>query len=65
MEGSNMAEIIYAIRPNRSYVNQSHGLGKLGHQGAICWLKKELSMVHGTLNIFFRNKTFLFVKIEI
>ena len=28
------------------------------------WLKKELSMVHGTVNIFFRNKTFLFVKIE-
>ena len=27
-------------------------------------LKKELSMVHGTLHIFFRNKTFLFVKIE-
>ena len=30
----------------------------------IWWLKKELSMVHGTLQIFFRNKTFLFVKIE-
>ena len=44
---------------------QSHVWGKLGHQGAICRLKKELSMVHGTLNIFFRNKTFLFVKIEI
>ena len=27
--------------------------------------EKELSMVHGTLNIFFRNKTFLLVKIEI
>ena len=25
----------------------------------------ELSMVHGTPHIFFRNKTFLFVKIEI
>ena len=44
---------------------QSLWWGKLGRQGAICWLKKELSMVHGTLNIFFRNKTFLFVKIEI
>ena len=31
---------------------QSLWWGKLGHQGAICWLKKELSMVHGTLNIF-------------
>ena len=30
----------------------------------ISWLKKELSMVHGTLYNFFRNKTFLFVKIE-
>ena len=30
----------------------------------IWWLKKELSMVHGTLQFFFRNKTFLFVKIE-
>ena len=27
--------------------------------------EKELFMVHGTLNIFFINKTFLFVKIEI
>ena len=34
------------------YISQSRGLEKLGHQGAICWLKKELSMVHGTLNIF-------------
>ena len=25
---------------------QSLWWGKLGHQGAICWLKKELSMVH-------------------
>ena len=25
---------------------------------SICWLKKELSMVHGTLYIFFMNKTF-------
>ena len=24
--------------------------GKLGRQGTICWLKKELFMVHGTLN---------------
>ena len=31
---------------------QSRGLEKLGRQGVICWLKKELSMVHGTLEIF-------------
>ena len=37
---------------------------RVARQYAICWLKKELSMVHGTLHIFFRNKTFLFVKIE-
>ena len=36
---------------------------KLGRQDAICWLKKELSMVH--LIFSFRNKTYLFVKIEI
>ena len=30
----------------------------------IWWLKKELFMVHGTLQTFYRNKTFLFVKIE-
>ena len=46
-----------------SRLTQNRWLGKLGHQGAICWLKKELAMVH--FNIFFRNKTFLFVKIEI
>ena len=45
-------------------LHQSRGFGQLGHQGAICRLNKELFMVHGTLNIFFRNKTFLFVKIE-
>ena len=38
--------------------------GRLGRQGAICWLKKELSMALGTW-YFFRNKTLLFVKIEI
>jgi hypothetical protein len=37
---------------------QSRGLGKLGHQGAICWLKEELSMVHGTFNVFLGKKTF-------
>ena len=37
--------------------------GKLGRRGTICWLKKELFMVH--LIDFFRNKTFLFVKTEI
>ena len=33
-------------------LNQSLWWGKLRHQGAIWMLKKELSMVHGTLNIF-------------
>ena len=32
---------------------QSCGLGKLGHQGAICWLKKELSWRNGTFQFFF------------
>ena len=31
---------------------QSLWWGKLGRQGTICWLKKELSMVHSILNIF-------------
>ena len=46
------------------YRNQSLWWGKLGRQGAICWLKKSYTwyMVH---LIVFRNKTFLFVKIEI
>ena len=30
----------------------------------ILWRKKELPTVYGTLHIFFRNKTLLFVKIE-
>ena len=29
--------------PIFSVLDQSRGLGKLGHQAAICWLKKELS----------------------
>ena len=33
-------------------LTQSRGLGKSGRQGAICWLKKELSCRHGTLYIF-------------
>ena len=33
------------------YLAQSRGLGKLGHQGAICWLKKELFCRNGTLHI--------------
>ena len=37
---------------------------RVKRQYGIFWLKKELSMVHGKLHIFFRNKTFLFVKIE-
>ena len=37
---------------------------RVKRQYSICWLKKELSMVHGTLHIFFRNNTFLSVKIE-
>ena len=32
---------------------------KFGHQGAICWLRKEL------YGFSFRNKTFLFVKIDL
>ena len=39
--------------------------GKDVRQYGICWLKKELSMVHGTLDNFLEiHKTFLFVKIE-
>ena len=37
---------------------------RVARQYGICWLKEELSMVHGTLHTYFRNKTFLFVKIE-
>ena len=33
-------------------------------QYGICWYKDKLSWGLGTLHIFFRNKTFLFVKIE-
>ena len=33
---------------------------RVKRQYGICWLKKKLSKVHGTLPIFFRNKTFLF-----
>ena len=39
--------------------NQSRELGKLGRQGAICRLKKELFWRLGTLHIFFRNSIFL------
>ena len=40
---------------------QSLWWGKLGHQGAICWLKKELSMVH---SIFFLGiKLFCFSRL--
>ena len=42
---------------------QSRGLEKLGRQGAICRFQKELSWRLGTIHIFFRNKSFLFVKI--
>ena len=37
---------------------------RVARQYSICWSKKALSIVRGTLHIFFRNKTFLFVKIE-
>ena len=47
-----------------SILMQSRGLGKLRRQGATSWLKKELNWRLGTLLIFFRNKTFLFVKVE-
>ena len=33
--------------------------GRVARQYSICWLKKELSMVHGTLHKFFKNKTFV------
>ena len=59
---------IRKFNPTLEYLvkqNQSHGVGKLVHQGAICCLKKELSMIYGTINIHFRKKIFLFVKIEI
>ena len=35
-----------------SGIGQSPGLGKLGRQGAICWLKKELSWRNGTFQFF-------------
>ena len=37
---------------------------RVARQYGICWQKRELSMVHSTLHIF-RNKTLLFVKLEI
>ena len=37
-------DIGYTLAPSSG---QSRGLGKLGCQGAICRLKKELFMVHG------------------
>ena len=37
---------------------------RVRRQYGICWLNKKLSLVHDTLHIFFRNKSFLFVKIE-
>ena len=43
------------LRPKAIYAKRQYG---------ICWLKKELSMVHGTLHICFRIKTFFCVKIE-
>ena len=47
------------------YVNSSAiYTRRVARQYGICWLKKELSMAHDTLHIFFKNKTFLFVKIE-
>ena len=39
-------------------MNQSLWWGKLGRQGDICWLKKELVMVHGTLDILLGIKLF-------
>ena len=48
----------------RNGIHQSLWWGKLGCQIAICRLKKELSMLHGALNIFLEIKL-LFVKIEI
>ena len=52
---------LIALVSNKPQTSEPYILGELRDN---CWLKKELSMVHGTLHIFFRNKTFLFVKIE-
>ena len=42
--------------------SQSCGLAKLGRKGATCWFEKRTDLVH--FIPFFRNKTFLFVKVE-
>ena len=42
--------------------DQSRGLGKLGHKGAICWMKKELSWRLGTLHIFLGTKLFFMIE---
>ena len=39
-------------------------LGKLGQQSAICWNSLGLFRDYGLNYNFFRNKTFLFLKIE-
>ena len=52
---------VWILAPNTTAIYTR----RVARQYEICWLKKELSMVHGTLNILFRNKTVLFVKIEI
>ena len=42
---------------------RGYSLPKLCHQGAICWLWKELFWQYGLLHKYFWNTTFLFVKI--
>ena len=54
MEGSNMAEIIYALRPNRSYVllKLKPWIRKVRTSRGHLLAKKELSNVHGAHDIY-------------
>ena len=63
-----MSDDIFALCKKLS---QQHGSckkqnlpGKLGHQSAICWNSLGLYRDYSLNNIFSRNKTFLFFKIE-
>jgi hypothetical protein len=52
-KGQKLVNVVYE-RPLHFFEKQTHsrGLGKLGRQGVIFWLKKELSWKLGTLHIF-------------
>ena len=52
-------QFFFSVLPSRAIYTR-----RVKRKCGIFWLKKQLSMVHVTLQIFFRNKTFLFVKIE-